>query len=87
MAYKLVKFEDGSFGARKGILWYSYYDFQTAGFSWGRGSDFFPHCKTTEAKARSFIENTKKKKPLIFSSDAGTVVEDAIHIYKGSDIE
>ena len=56
MKYKLVKFKDGRYGARKGFFFYKFLDLSySAGSSWSSYKFVNKYCKGTEARAREAI--------------------------------
>ena len=54
MKYKLVKFKDGRYGARKGFFFYEYLDLTYPG-TWSLAENVNTWCKGTEAQARKAI--------------------------------
>lgn len=65
---KVVKFKDGTFGARKwSILGYEYVDLNNPLlYSWGRRCQHFPSCRGTKEEAIKGLE---------MATDKGTVVK------------
>ena len=60
MALKLVEFEDGTFGVRRG--WWSFHEFldlQNPIFWWQQGGRFFRDCTGTRAEAESRLAEMK----------------------------
>jgi hypothetical protein len=57
--YKLIQFSDGSYGIRRGILSYSYYDFLSSVINrhWWSCSDkwYKTDCRTTKENAMSVL--------------------------------
>ena len=55
---KLVKFKDGAYGIRRWRPWgHEYLDLQSEmGFWWGRGSQLFKRCRSSEEEARRRLE-------------------------------
>lgn len=71
--FKLVEFEDGKFGARRGWLTLEFLDLHDPKqFTWYNGSNRDKYCKGTRAQAESAIELYNKHKAN--QQDVGKVV-------------
>lgn len=58
---KLVEFDDGKFGVRRGFIFYEYKDLES-GLSWrSKDSCYFYCCKSDLKTAVNFIKESKKK--------------------------
>lgn len=59
--YKLIKFNDGTFGVRRGWVDYKFKDFKAILYNfWWYEDDFcFGSCKTDEETARKFLNPIK----------------------------
>ena len=54
---KLVKFEDGKFGIRRGFIVYQYRDLQHPEYWWHSSGKFFPSCKGTIEQCKALMDN------------------------------
>lgn len=53
---KLVKFKDGTFGIRYGLIFHEYQDFKDMSYQWPAKHRHMIDCKTTEDEARKFFD-------------------------------
>lgn len=51
---KLVRFSNGMWGVRLGLLFHRYVDLKHSDVTWRKGCQFFKHCMADEATARAF---------------------------------
>jgi hypothetical protein len=54
---RLIRFEDGTWGVRRGLFFHEYLDIQTGGSWHSKGHCWFNDwCKGTETRARKFFD-------------------------------
>lgn len=71
--FRLVKFKDGKFGARRGWLLYQFLDlYDPKLYTWTSSYAKIKHCKGTEAQVKEAIKIYNNYKAI--KNDNGTIV-------------
>ena len=63
---KIVKFGDGKYGLRKGLIFYRYLDLQGGDYWWEKNGYYFATCRGSKERAEEMFG---------IKSDAGTPLE------------